>query len=105
VRLVAAELLKAWTTPRTLFGILLAELAIIGLGAAGTVDSAASSNPLPPSFEQDLISVSSVAVFFAVLFGVLLITRSTATARSARPFWQRLRANGFWARKRSPPRS
>jgi len=74
VRLIAAELLKAWTTPRTLFGILLAELAIIGIGTAGTVDSAASSNPLPPSFEQDLISVSSIAVFFAVLIGVLVIT-------------------------------
>ncbi len=74
MRLIAAELLKAWTTPRTLFGILLAELAIIGIGTAGTVDSAASSNPLPPSFEQDLISVSSIAVFFAVLIGVLVIT-------------------------------
>jgi len=74
VSLIASELLKAWTTPRTLFGILLAELAIIGLGAAGTVDSAASSDPLPPSFEQDLISVSTVAVFFAVLLGVLVMT-------------------------------
>lgn len=74
MRLIGAELLKAWTTPRTLFGILLAELAIIGLGAAGTIDSAASSDPLPPGFEQDLISVSSVAVFFAVLLGVLLMT-------------------------------
>jgi len=74
VRLIAAELLKAWTTPRTLFGILLAELAIIGIGSAGTVDSAASSDRLPPALEHDLISNVGLAVFFAVLLGVLVIT-------------------------------
>jgi len=74
VRLIAAELLKAWTTPRTLFGILLAELAIIGIGAAGTVDSAAGSDPLPPSLEHDLLSNIGLAVLFAVLLGVLVIT-------------------------------
>lgn len=74
MRLIGSELLKAWTTPRTLFGILLAELAIIGLGTAGTVDSAAGSDPLPAAFERDLISIDSIAVFFAVLLGVLLMT-------------------------------
>jgi hypothetical protein len=74
VKLIASELLKAWTTPRTFLGILLAELAIIGIGTAGTVDSAASDGPLPPLFEHDLISVDSIAVFFAVLLGVLVMT-------------------------------
>jgi ABC-2 type transport system permease protein len=74
VRLIGSELLKAWTTPRTFLGILLAELAIIGFGTAGTVDSAASDSALPPMFEHDLISVDSIAVFFAVLLGVLLMT-------------------------------
>lgn len=74
MRLFASELLKVWTAPRTIFGILLAELVIVGLGTVGHVHSARHSDPLPPFFVQDLISIPGAAVFFAVLLGVLIAT-------------------------------
>jgi hypothetical protein len=74
MRLFGSELLKIWTAPRTIFGILLAELVIVGLGTVGHVHSARHSDPLPPFFIQDLISIPAAAVFFAVLLGVLITT-------------------------------
>lgn len=74
MRLFFSELLKIWTAPRTIFGILLAELAIVALATAADVHSVRNNNPLPPFFVSDLVSIDSAAVFFAVLLGVLIAT-------------------------------
>ena len=57
MRLLAAELMKIWTAPRTLLGVLLSEVAIVLVGALSTVHSAASGPVLPQSLERDLVSV------------------------------------------------
>ena len=46
MRLLGAELLKIKTAPRTLVGLLLAELAIVAIGTASTIDSALVSSLL-----------------------------------------------------------
>jgi ABC-2 type transport system permease protein len=74
MRLVGSELLKIWTAPRTLLGILIAELAIVALATATSVHSAANDSLLPDNLERDLIGISGTAVFFAVLLGVLIVT-------------------------------
>lgn len=74
MRLFASELLKVWTAPRTIFGILLAELAIVTLATIGEVHSQRHSNPLPPFFARDLAGIASISIFFALLLGVLIAT-------------------------------
>ena len=76
--LFASELLKIWTAPRTLLGLLLAELAIVGIGTASVIDA---SDPelvgefgTRPDLERELISVVATSLLFALLLGVLLIT-------------------------------
>jgi hypothetical protein len=81
MRLLGAELLKIKTAPRTLVGLLLAELAIVAIGTASTIDSALNSGA-PPGFEapplrnleSDLIGVVSSSLLFALILGVLVIT-------------------------------
>jgi ABC-2 type transport system permease protein len=81
MRLLAAELLKIRTAPRTLLGLILAELAIVGIGTASTIDSATSNGAppgievdLPRNVETDLIGVASSSLLFAIILGVLVIT-------------------------------
>ena len=81
MRLLGSELLKIGTAPRTLFGLLLAELAIVAIGTASTIDSALNAGA-PPGFEPaplrnlegDLIGVVSSSLLFALILGVLIIT-------------------------------
>ena len=85
MRLIASELLKIRTAPRTVLGLVLAELAIVALGTASTIDSATSGGEglppgfdvevgLPPNLERDLIGVASSALLFALILGILVIT-------------------------------
>jgi hypothetical protein len=81
MRLVASELRKIWTVPRTVLGLLLGELAIVGIGTASTIDNANSSSPPPgiPDFaqahlERDLISAVAASLLFALILGVLVVT-------------------------------
>ena len=74
MRLFASELLKVWTAPRTVFGILLAELTIVGLATVAHVYNSRNHDPLPMFFVRDLTSIVGVAVLFAVLLGVLIAT-------------------------------
>lgn len=81
MRLLGTELLKIATAPRTVIGLLLAELAIVGIGTASTIDSALNSGA-PPGFEppalrnleSDLIGAVSSSLLFALILGVLVIT-------------------------------
>jgi hypothetical protein len=80
MRLISSEVLKIWTAPRTVLGMLLAELVIIGIGTASTIDSDTSSNAPPgfsvppPPLERDLIDVIVASLLFALILGVLVIT-------------------------------
>jgi ABC-2 type transport system permease protein len=80
MRLVSAEVLKIVTAPRTVLGILLAELAIIAIGTASTIDSDTSSQGPPgiifpqPPLERDLVDVIDASLLFALILGVLIIT-------------------------------
>jgi ABC-2 type transport system permease protein len=76
VRLLASEVLKVRTAPRTLLGILLAELAIVALGTASTIDSATNGSPfgLAPNLGRDLVGVASSSLLFALILGILVIT-------------------------------
>jgi ABC-2 type transport system permease protein len=75
MRLLAAELLKLWTAPRTLFGILLAEVAIVLLGVIGALHEAVNDVRLPETLARDLIGFpGTVAMLFAVLIGILIAT-------------------------------
>lgn len=81
MRLLGAELLKIRTAPRTLLGLLLAELAIVAIATASMIDSALNS-PAPPGFEsaalrnleRDLIGGVGSSLLFALIIGVLVIT-------------------------------
>jgi ABC-2 type transport system permease protein len=81
MRLLGSELLKIWTAPRTLLGLLLAELAIVAIATASTIDSALNSGA-PPGFEslalqhleRDLIGGVGSSLLFALILGVLVIT-------------------------------
>ena len=57
MRLVGAELLKVWTAPRTLLGIVLAELAIVLLGTIATLHSAANDPVLPARLSRDIATI------------------------------------------------
>ena len=75
MRLLASELLKVRTAPRTVVGLLLGELAIVAIGTASTIDSA-KSGPfgLSASLEQDLIGVVASSLLFALILGILVVT-------------------------------
>jgi ABC-2 type transport system permease protein len=75
MRLLAAELLKLWTAPRTLFGILLAEIAIVLLGVIGALHDAVNDVRLPDSLGRDLVGFpGGISMLFAVLLGILIAT-------------------------------
>ncbi len=74
MRLLAAELLKIWTAPRTLLGILLSELAIVLFLVIATLYSSANDAELPAEFAQDVVGIASTSLFFATLMGVLIAT-------------------------------
>jgi hypothetical protein len=74
MRLVGAELLKIWSAPRTLLGLVLAELAIVALGTASTIDSEAVNPEEGPTLERDLIGAASASLLFALILGILVIT-------------------------------
>jgi ABC-2 type transport system permease protein len=80
MRLFASELLKIGTAPRTVLGLLLAELAIVGIGTASVIDGSDESginqgfDEFRPRLERDLIDVTSASLLFALLLGVLVIT-------------------------------
>jgi ABC-2 type transport system permease protein len=74
MRLLAAELLKIWTAPRTLLGILLAEVGIVLIGVIGTLHSATSDVVLPNRLGRDVVGVADTSLLFAVLIGVLIAT-------------------------------
>jgi ABC-2 type transport system permease protein len=75
MRLLAAELLKIWTAPRTLLGIVLAELAIVLLGVISTVRSAVNEEgPLSDQLARDVVGIAGTSLLFAALIGVLIAT-------------------------------
>jgi ABC-2 type transport system permease protein len=80
MRLLASELLKIRTVPRTVLGLLLAELVITGIGTASTVDSDTNTGAppgvdvAPMHLERDLIDVLGASLLFALILGVLVIT-------------------------------
>ena len=74
MRLLGAELLKVWTAPRTLLGIVLAELAIVLLGTITTLRSATSEPVLPSSLGRDIATMGQVALLFTTLMGALIAT-------------------------------
>ncbi len=75
MRLLAAELLKIWTAPRTLLGIVLAQTAIVLLGVITTVRSAVQNEgSLPESLEMDVVGIAGTSLLFATLIGVLIAT-------------------------------
>ena len=74
MRLLAAELLKIWTAPRTLLGILLAEIAIVLLGVITTLHSAVNDLVLPVHLASDIVGIADFSLLFATLVGVLIAT-------------------------------
>jgi len=74
MRLLGSELLKIWTAPRTLLGIVLAELAIVLLGTITTLHSATNDPVLPSSLGRDIATIAQVALLFTTLIGALIAT-------------------------------
>jgi ABC-2 type transport system permease protein len=74
MRLLGAELLKVWTAPRTLLGIVLAELAIVLLGTITTLNSATHDPVLPSSLGRDIATIGQIALLFTTLMGALMVT-------------------------------
>lgn len=75
MRLIAAELLKIWTAPRTLLGVILAQTAIVLLGVITTIYSAVNNDGvLVDRMERDIVGIAGTSLFFAVLIGVLIAT-------------------------------
>jgi ABC-2 type transport system permease protein len=74
MRLLSAELLKIWTAPRTLLGIVLSEVAIVLLGVISTLHSAVNGPVLPDRLAQDVVSIADISLLFTTLLGVLIAT-------------------------------
>jgi ABC-2 type transport system permease protein len=70
VRTIHAELLKIRTAPRTVIGLVLGMLAIVGVGAAGTVSSYSNGSGIL----RDLMDIASFSLVFAVIVGLLVVT-------------------------------
>jgi ABC-2 type transport system permease protein len=70
VRTLHAELLKVRTAPRTMIGLVLGMLALVGLGAAGTASGHAPGDRLL----RDLMDIASFSLVFALITGVLIVT-------------------------------
>jgi ABC-2 type transport system permease protein len=74
VRLLHAELLKLRTAPRTTIGLLLAMLGLAGLGAGSTASSADEEPFAIEASVSDILDVASLAVIFALILGILVVT-------------------------------
>jgi ABC-2 type transport system permease protein len=74
MRLLAAELLKIWTAPRTLLGILLSELALVLIGTISTLHSATNGPVLPERLGRDIATMGGIALLFTTLLGILIAT-------------------------------
>jgi ABC-2 type transport system permease protein len=74
VRLLHAELLKLRTAPRTTIGLLLAMLGLAGLGSGSTASTADGSPFAVDTSVSDILDVASLAVVFALILGVLVVT-------------------------------
>jgi ABC-2 type transport system permease protein len=74
MRLLAAELMKIWTAPRTLLGILLSELALVLIGTISTLHSATNDPVLPERLGRDIATMGGIALLFTTLLGVLIAT-------------------------------
>ena len=74
MRLLAAELLKIWTAPRTLVGIVLAQTAIVLLAVITTLHSAVNDPVLPNRLARDVVSIAGFSLLFATLVAVLIAT-------------------------------
>ena len=74
MRLLAAELQKIWTAPRTLFGLLLAETALVLFGVITLLHSYVRNPELSDQPGRDVVSNAQISLLFAVLIGVLIVT-------------------------------
>jgi ABC-type transport system involved in multi-copper enzyme maturation permease subunit len=74
MRLLTAELLKVWTAPRTLLGIVLSEAGIILIGVIATLHSAVNDPVLPPRLAEDVVTIGNISLLFATLLGILIAT-------------------------------
>lgn len=72
MRLVVAELLKIRTAPRTPIVLVLAMLALAGLGAAGVSNEADAGMLDDP--EAEIVDVAGIGTFLALVFGILIVT-------------------------------
>ncbi len=74
MRLVHAELLKLLTAPRTAIGLLLAMLGLAALGSGSTASSADEGPFAIETSVSDILDVSSLAVIFSLILGILVVT-------------------------------
>jgi ABC-2 type transport system permease protein len=74
MRLLTAELLKILTAPRTLLGIVLAEIAIVLIGVISTLHSAVNDPVLPNRLAQDVVNIANISLLFTTLLGILIAT-------------------------------
>lgn len=70
MRLIAAELLKIWTAPRTILGILLAEVGIVLIAVIATLHNGS----LRTGLASDIVDIAQASLLFATLMGVLVAT-------------------------------
>lgn len=73
MRLLYAELLKIRTAPWTTLILVLSLIAITVLGAGSTLASADDSFA-PPDAVGDVVSIGQIALVFALLLGILVVT-------------------------------
>ncbi|MDQ3993126.1 MAG: hypothetical protein M3229_05660 [Actinomycetota bacterium] len=74
MRLLIAEVLKLWTTPRTTLGLLLGMLAVVALGTVGMLAAATDEERMSQTILEDLLSFAAVSATFALIVGVLVVT-------------------------------
>jgi hypothetical protein len=74
MRLLWAELLKIWTAPRTLLGVLLAEVAIVLIGVITTLHSAVNDPVLPDRLGRDIVGIAGTSLLVTTLTGALIAT-------------------------------
>ena len=71
--LLAAEYRKLRSV-RSFWGYLLALVALVGIGAAGTIGGATEARRAEPSFGPELASVAGVATLIAIVLGIVVVT-------------------------------
>jgi ABC-type transport system involved in multi-copper enzyme maturation permease subunit len=73
IALVRSELLKIRTT-RSWWAYLIVIVLLAGIGTAGTIGSAASSDRGTVDFQLDVVDTMGVAVLLAIILGITIIT-------------------------------